>query len=99
MPDDVRMDFDAMEDMVRAFHQGAGRLEDVASAVRQIVDLLEGGALVSQQGTRWADSLRNRLLPLLLNGSQSYQQIAQELDGALRDLRDGDVEAASRFSG
>jgi len=99
MPDEVRMDFDAMEDMIRAFQQSAGRLEDAAAAVRQIIDLLEGGAMVSQQGARWADSVRSKLLPLLLGGSRSFQEIARDLDGALRDLRDGDVEAASRFSG
>jgi hypothetical protein len=93
------MDYDAVEDMSRAFSESARRLEDMAGVIRQIADLFDDGALVSQQGQRWVASLQSRLIPLLNNGGQSFEEIARDLMGAVRDLRDGDVEARSRFSG
>ncbi|MBI5961405.1 MAG: hypothetical protein HY866_21880 [Chloroflexi bacterium] len=99
MGDDVRMDFDAMEEMIKAFRRSASAMELVVDDVRKAAKIIEEGGCINEQGDRWVETLLTRIAPAFSNAVNGFDRVARDLDGALRDLRDGDAEARSRFSG
>ncbi len=98
MSDDVRMDFDAMEAMIAAFRRSSNAMELVIDDIRKAAAIIEGGGCVNEQGDRWVETLLTRIVPAFTNAMSGFERVARDLDGALRDLRDGDAEARSRFS-
>ena len=98
MPD-VQMDFDLMEDMAQLFRAGAGQLEETMATLRQIADEFENGVLQGQGGNALAEYLRNNFVGRVGMLRDKFEELGQDVYGALVDLRDGDSEAASRFKG
>jgi WXG100 family type VII secretion target len=98
MPD-VQMDYDMMEDMYKVFKNGAQQLAETARAMEQLAQQMEQGSLLGEGGEMFADALRGRLGPRLRRLHDKFQELSQDVMGALVDLRDGDHEAASRFKG
>jgi hypothetical protein len=97
MPD-VQMDYEQVEAMIRCLQKAAASTEQVERAMLKIAQLLESGAFVNAHGARWADALRGPVKSDLGQVSDFLAALACDVEGALRDLRDGDKSAASRFS-
>lgn len=97
--DDVRMDYDAVEDLARQAANVGQVLENMVRACEQAAQKIEDGGLVNRQGQMWIDQLRQQIAPYLRRQQEVYEEVVQDLVGAVRDLRDGDMEARSRFSG
>jgi WXG100 family type VII secretion target len=98
MPD-VQMDYDMMEDMARLFKDGAQQLEDLARSMQGIAQKLEDGALLGKGGQAFADAIQQKLCKKINLLEDKFNELSQDVYGALVDLRDGDTEAASRFKG
>lgn len=96
---DVRMDYDAMEELIQRARRMEETLEDMVKACEQAAGKIEGGGLVNRQGRMWVEQLRGTITPYLRRQQEIYEELAIDLMGALVDLRDGDIEARSRFSG
>ncbi len=96
---DVRMDYDAVEVLIQQAQNMEITLEDMVKACEQAAGKIEDGGLVNRQGRMWVDQLRNRIVPYLRRQQEMYEELARDLKGAVSDLRDGDSEARSRFSG
>src|SRR4051812_1507961 len=96
MPD-VKMNYDMMEDMSRAFSDGANQMEEVAKSMQNVAKLLEDGALLGLAGDKLLDVLRNKHIPKCLGLKSKLEELSGDILGALTDERDGDKEAASRF--
>lgn len=94
---DVQMDFDLMEDMARAFKDGADHLEDLIRALQDIANRIDDGALMGRGGQAFADGIRSKLNQRIAQLQDKLQELNLDVYGALVDLRDGDSEAASRF--
>jgi uncharacterized protein YukE len=93
------MDYDMMEDMYKVFQNGAKQLGETTKAMEQLAQTMEQGALLGEGGEIFADALRGRLGPRLRKLEEKFEELSQDVMGALVDLRDGDKEAASRFKG
>ena len=74
-------------------------LEQMIRSVEQAAIKIETGGLVNRQGAMWVDQLRSQISPYLVRQQDVYDELVRDLQGALVDLRDGDIEARSRFSG
>jgi uncharacterized protein YukE len=98
MPD-VQMDYDMMEEMANLFRNGAQQLEDTIRVAQNIAGVLEDGALLGKGGDMLASALRDRLCGRIARLADKFNELSQDVNGALVDLRDGDKEAASRFKG
>jgi hypothetical protein len=92
------MDYDQVEAMIKCLQKAAAKTENMEQAMLKIAQLIESGAFVNAHGARWADALRGPVKRDLGRVSQALAEMARDVDGALRDLRDGDKSAASRFS-
>jgi hypothetical protein len=96
---DVRMDYDAIEVLIRQAQNMEITLENMVKACEQAASKVEDGGLVNRQGRMWVDQLRSKIVPYLQRQQEMYEELARDLTGAVSDLRDGDSEARSRFSG
>ncbi len=96
MPD-VQMDYDLMEDMQRAFSDGAQHMEDLVRVLQGMAGRLEDGALLGRGGQALAEAVRDRLSSRVSLLGEKLEELSYDVMGALVALRDGDTEAASRF--
>lgn len=96
MPD-VQMNYETMEEMAKIFDNGSKQLQETGQAMEQLAQAMENGALLGEGGDKFADALRNRLAKRIFKLMQKFAELNKDVVGAVRDLRDGDKEAASRF--
>lgn len=96
---DVRMDYDAMETLIQQASNVGEVLLQMISVMEEAAVKIEEGGLVNRQGAMWVDQLRSQITPYLRGQQEAYEELVRDLQGALVDLRDGDIEARSRFSG
>ena len=100
MSEVIKMDYPSMEEMANAFQQGNQTLEDIMREMEAVASSMEGGALLGRGGDMWVSSIRDRLIRVRLSKlAEKFQELNQDVIGALVDLRDGDHEAQSRFKG
>lgn len=93
----VRSDFDALESMIQAFLNGAAQMDQTAAALNEIALLIEGGALISEQGARLTGILHDETIPFAQRAQVKYQELAHDLEGVVLHFRDRDEQAQSRF--
>jgi glucokinase len=96
---DVRMDYAEVEELIRAYLNAVDQLGQTTETIQKIATTLEDGALVSAKGQQWVDLLRGRLMIKLVRVINDLAETSHDIHGALRELRDGDVEARGRFGG
>ncbi len=96
---DVRMDYEAMEELIRQAQNMGETFEGMIRSAEFAAKKIEGGGLVNQQGRAWVEQIRQIVIPYLRRQQDKYEELARDLNGAVRDLRDGDSAARSRFSG
>jgi hypothetical protein len=99
MSADVQMDYDAMENLIQQANNVGEVLEQITKACEQAAVKIEDGGLVNRQGAMWVEQLRSEITPYLQRQVGVYEELVRDLQGALSDLRDGDIQARSRFSG
>ncbi len=98
MPD-VQMNYPTMEEMAKIFSNGANQLGDTGFAMEQLAQQMEDGMLLGEGGDVFAQALRQRLSKKIQKLKQKFEELSGDVSGALKDLRDGDKTAASRFKG
>jgi len=96
MPD-VQMNYETMEEMAKIFKNGQNQLADTQKAMEGLAQAMEDGALLGEGGDKFADALRARLAPRIRKLSEKFGELSGDIMGAVKDLRDEDKEAASRF--
>ncbi|CAG1010208.1 hypothetical protein ANRL4_04155 [Anaerolineae bacterium] len=96
---DVQMDYEVMEKMRDVFKIGSDQLGETLNVMNNLAQMMEQGALLGDGGELFAQALRARLAKKLQNLQRKFAELSQDVNGAVRDLRDGDKEAASRFKG
>jgi hypothetical protein len=96
---DVRMDYEEVLELYVAYANAVEQLGESIQTVNKIASMLEDGALVSAKGKQWVDLLQGRFTVKLARVMHDLHETAQDIHGAVRELRDGDIEARGRFSG
>lgn len=96
---DVQMDYEVMEKMRDVFKNGSDQIGETLNVMNNLAQMMEQGALLGDGGDLFAQALRSRLAKKLQNLQRKFAELSQDVNGAVRDLRDGDKEAASRFKG
>ncbi len=97
MPEIIKMDYAAMEEMANVFKQTADDLEDLKKNMLKIASELDGGALVGAAGQAFSNGIREALCPAIERLGAKMGELNGDIYGAMVDLRDEDHEAQSRF--
>jgi WXG100 family type VII secretion target len=99
MSDIIKMDYPSMEDMSATFGSAAETMDDLIRELQTIAGQLEDGVLIGRGGDAFRAGIQDKLVPAVQRLAEKFNELKQDIYGALVDLRDGDSEAESRFKG
>ena len=96
MPD-VRMNYNSMESMQKAFHQSHQQVSESISEMEKLAKTLEDGALLGSAGDAFKDAIRSKLIKRMKVIQDKLQELEGDINGAVLATRDGVSTAQSRF--
>lgn len=99
MPADFRLDFDQVTEMQQEFLRGANQLDDTLSALRDMANRLNDGALVGQGGDAFYSAIMDVLYVKVSNMREKFNEMANDLQAAMDFAAGKDTESAGRFNG
>ena len=96
MPD-VKMNYDSMENMEKAFNQANQQVTQSISEMEKIAKTLEDGALLGSAGDAFKDAIRSKLIARMKVIADNLHTLEGDINGAVAATRDGVTTAQSRF--
>ncbi len=97
MTDEIRMDYGLMEDMSKTFQQSVEQLQDTLSAVQNIANEMEDGALLGRGGDAFTEAIRNKLSPAISRLTEKFQELAEDVNKAMEDMRSADASTERMY--
>jgi WXG100 family type VII secretion target len=98
MSDQIRMDYELMDNMRQAFLQGVEQLQDTMQEMQSIANTLEDGALLGQGGDAFTDAIRGQLCPAISRLTERLDSLAIRVEQAKTEMQEADQsEASPRF--
>jgi WXG100 family type VII secretion target len=94
---DVRMNYDTMEKMAKAFSTAQNQIKTTADAMKKIAQMMDGGALQGEGGNAFRGAIEGKLLPRMKKLEAKMTELSRDINGAVRATRDGVKTAKSRF--
>ena len=99
MTDEIRLNYPVAEDMIQVIRKNVEDLQDVNQGLQEIANMLEDGALLGEAGSEFVDELRGTLSPALTRYIQKLNEMARDVQGAIRDMKQSDSESRQQFRG
>ena len=97
MPEKVRMNYQTMKDMTKAFNEAKTQLEDILKTVQKQGSEMEAGALQGQAGETFRAAINGPLTKALQDLAGKMGELAEDVDKARAELEEGVTTAKSRF--
>jgi uncharacterized protein YukE len=97
MAEQIKMNFDMMEDMAQAFSQGARALSEVTKEVVSIAAMLDDGTLVGAAGERLSEGLRGPLARSIGRLEDKFQELVGDLHQAMAEMRQAEASAKGLY--
>jgi WXG100 family type VII secretion target len=94
---DVRMNYDSMELMASEFQIAASQVKDTMKDMSNIVQMMEGGALLGQGGETFRAAITDQLMPNLNILEEKLAEMADDVNAAVRFTRDGVEDSRKKF--
>jgi WXG100 family type VII secretion target len=95
----IRMNFEAMEEMAKAFKEGAQDIQEMETKVRSAAEAIENGALRGKTGGALGDKLRDDLAPAMLRLKGKLEELEKDIREAVEQMRDADEIAGDYYKG
>lgn len=97
MSDKIKLDYGLAEEMIRTFEQGVEQLQDTLQEMQSIANMIEGGALLGRGGDSFKDAIRGKLSPSIGRLTDKFQELAQDVDAAVKYMREADTQSKGMF--
>ena len=97
MSDEIRMDYGLMEDMSKTFQASVEQLQDTLSAMQNVANELEDGALLGRGGDAFTEAIRNKLSPAISRLIEKFQELAEDVNKAMEDMRSADTSTERMY--
>jgi WXG100 family type VII secretion target len=97
MPD-VKMNYDSMDRMAKAFHNAHQQIGTSISEMEKIAKTMEGGALVGDAGKAFTEAIRSKLIKRMKVIQEKMQELEKDIKLAVGFTRDGVKTAGGRFN-
>lgn len=94
---ELKMVYDAMEDMATAFTQGAHTLEALTSEMGNVAGTLEGGALLGRGGDAFTSAIRDRLISRINRLRDKFEELNGDIIVAMGEMRREDLGTERTF--
>ena len=95
---DVRMNYESMDKMAKEFDAAASQLDDTMRDMDNIVQMMEGGALLGQGGETFRDAITSQLMPNLNILRDKLAEMSDDVTAAVRFTRDGVEDSRKKFT-
>jgi WXG100 family type VII secretion target len=96
--DEIKLNYDLAEDMIRTFLQGVEQLQDTMQEMQSIANTLEEGALLGRGGEAYTDAIRSNLCPSLGKLTDKFQELADDVKAAVGFMQEADAASQGMFS-
>jgi WXG100 family type VII secretion target len=95
---DVRMNYDSMDKMASEFKAAASQVKDTMKDMSNIVQMMEGGALLGQGGETFRAAITDQLMPNLNILEEKLAEMSDDVNAAVRFTRDGVEDSRKKFT-
>lgn len=95
---DVRMNYETMAQMAKAFNAAKQQLEETQKAVQKLGQTMEGGALQGEGGTAFKAAIDGPLMKALKKLDAKMGELESDIKSARRATKDGVKDAQGRFN-
>lgn len=93
----IKLDYGKAEEMVKTFEQGSQQLQNTLQEIQNIANTLESGALLGDGGSAFCESIRTKLCPAIQKLDAKFNELAKDVRGAVKDMRDADAASKGMF--
>jgi len=97
MPD-VKMNYESMERMAKAFHNAHQQIGTSMREMENIAKSMEDGALVGDAGKAFVDAIRGKLIKRMKVIETKMQEMEKDIKAAVLATREGVQTAGARFN-
>jgi WXG100 family type VII secretion target len=97
MPD-VKMNYDSMERMAKAFHNAHQQIGTSMREMEKIAKTMEDGALVGDAGKAFVDAIRTKLIKRMKVIETKMQEMEKDVKAAVLATKEGVQTAGARFN-
>ena len=99
MSEEIKMDYGLMEDMSKTFQQSVEQLQDTLQAAQNIANELEDGGLLGRGGDAFTEAIRNKLSPAISRLTEKMQELSEDVNKAMEDMRSADSSTERMYYG
>lgn len=99
MATEVYMDIPKVEAMGKRFKQFGDILETIAKVLKTTITILKATALFGAIGNFALAAYLERIEPKVRRMAQKMDQLSDDITGAIKAYRDGDMSGSQRFAG
>jgi len=96
MADQIRANYQALEDMAKQCDNCANRLAQTAALAQKIVGQMQNGALVGKHGDIYTSAL-GFFFTKVMKLSEKYREVANDIRNAAGDMQRADSTAGAKF--
>jgi WXG100 family type VII secretion target len=97
MTDEIKMEYDLMDEMARTFKDGAEKLQDTMSEMLNVAGILEDGALLGDAGAAFTDGIRSKLVPAIQKLVAKFQEMERDIQENVKLMREADEQKSARL--
>jgi WXG100 family type VII secretion target len=94
--DQIRTNYQALEDMAKHCDGVANRLTQTASIAQKISGQMQNSALIGKHGDVFTQAL-NLFFAKVMKLSEKYREVASDIRNASQDMQRADSTAGSKF--
>jgi WXG100 family type VII secretion target len=95
--DEIKLNYELAEDMIRIFLQGVEQLQDTMQEMQSIANTLEEGALLGRGGEAYTDAIRSSMCPSLSKLTEKFQEMADDVKAAVGYMQEADATSKAMF--
>jgi len=96
MADQIRTNYQALEDMAKQCDTVANRLAQTAALAQKIVGQMQNGALVGKHGDVYTTAM-GLFFTKVMRLSDKYREVARDIRNAGADMQRADSTAGAKF--
>lgn len=95
--DEIKLNYDLADEMIRTFQQGGEQLQDTMQEMQSIANTMEEGALLGRGGTAFTDAIRSKLAPAISRLTEKFEELAGDVQAAVEFMQEADRAAKGKF--
>ena len=96
MADQIRTNYQALEEMAKQCETVANRLAQTAALAQKIVGQMQNGALVGKHGDVYTTAM-GLFFTKVMKLSEKYREVAKDIRNASADMQRADSTAGGKF--